>query len=63
MKVLLDMGHTLSGADTGTIGCGKKEQECTREIGYKLKNLLEDLGQNVIIVSTDYANTVGKVLP
>lgn len=62
MRVLLDMGHTLNGADTGTIGCGKKEQECTREIGYKLKTLLENSGHNVTVVSTDNASTVSQSL-
>ena len=44
MKINLDMGHTLSGADTGAEGCGRREQDCTREIGYKVKAKLEALG-------------------
>ncbi|MBU3153883.1 N-acetylmuramoyl-L-alanine amidase [Clostridium estertheticum] len=57
-KYLLDMGHCLKGFDTGTQGYGKTEQECTREVGYKVKSKLEALGHTVIIVSCDSANSV-----
>lgn len=62
MRILLDMGHTLSGADTGAIGCGRKEQDCTREIGYKLKSILEKSGHSVVVVSIDNASTLGQSL-
>lgn len=62
MKINLDMGHTLSGADTGAIGCGRKEQDCTREIGYKVKAKLEALGHSVCICSVNNANSVNESL-
>ena len=62
MKILLDMGHTLSGADLGTEGCGRKEQECTREIGYKIKEKLEAIGHRVIVCSPDNAATLHESL-
>lgn len=62
MKINLDMGHTLSGADTGAIGCGRKEQDCTREIGYKVKEKLEALGHSVCVCSVDSAGTVNESL-
>lgn len=62
MKILLDMGHTLIGADLGSEGCGKKEQECTREIGYKMKKKLEELGHEVIVCSPDSASTLHESL-
>ncbi|MCB2354327.1 N-acetylmuramoyl-L-alanine amidase [Clostridium estertheticum] len=57
-KFLLDMGHCLKGFDTGTQGYGKREEICTREVGYKVKSKLEALGHTVIIVSCDSANSV-----
>ena len=62
MRINLDMGHTLSGADTGAVGCGRKEQDCTREIGYKVKAKLESLGHSVCICSVDNANSVNESL-
>lgn len=62
MKINLDMGHTLSGADTGAVGCGRKEQDCTREIGYKVKAKLESLGHSVCVCSVDSAGTVNESL-
>ena len=62
MKINLDMGHTLSGADTGAIGCGRKEQDCTREIGYKVKAKLEALGHSVCVCSVDSASTLNESL-
>lgn len=62
MKINLDMGHTLRGADTGAEGCGRREQDCIREIGYKVKTKLEVLGHNVCICSVDSASTVNENL-
>lgn len=62
MIILLDMGHCLSGADTGAQGNGRNEQDCTREIGYKVKSKLESLGHQVVICSIDSASTVGESL-
>ena len=58
MKILLDMGHTLSGADTGAEGCGRREQDCTREIGYKVKAKLEALGHTVVVCSKDSCSSL-----
>ena len=62
MKILLDMGHCLRNSDTGTQGCGKREEVCTREIGYKVKSKMEKLGHTVIICSCDSASSVGESL-
>ena len=39
-KVYIDPGHNHSGADTGAVGYGLREQDITVEIGIKLKALL-----------------------
>lgn len=62
MKILLDMGHTLSGADTGAEGCGRREQDCTREIGYKVKAKLESLGHTVVVCSKDSCSSLNDSL-
>ena len=62
MKINLDMGHTLRGADTGAEGYGRKEQDCTREIGYKVKAKLEALGHSVCVCSVDSASTLSESL-
>ena len=58
MKILLDMGHTLSGSDTGAEGCGRREQDCTREIGYKVKAKLEAVGHTVVVCSKDSCSSL-----
>ncbi|WP_294354737.1 N-acetylmuramoyl-L-alanine amidase [uncultured Clostridium sp.] len=62
MKINLDMGHTLAGGDTGAEGCGRREQDCTREIGYKVKAKLEALGHSVNVCSVDSASTFNESL-
>ena len=62
MKINLDMGHVLTGADTGAEGCGRREQDCTREIGYKVKAKLEALGHSICVCSVDSAGTVNESL-
>lgn len=62
MKIALDYGHCLSGADTGAIGNGYKEQECTREIGKLVKTKLEALGHTVLVVTPDSAGSVSESL-
>lgn len=62
MKINLDMGHTLTGGDTGAEGCGRREQDCTREIGYKVKAKLESLGHSVNVCSVDSASTLNESL-
>ena len=62
MKIVLDYGHCLSGADTGASGNGYREENCTREIGKKVKAKLEALGHRVVVVSPDYASSVSESL-
>ena len=62
MRINSDFGHTLSGADTGAEGCGYKEQDCTREIGYKVKAKLEALGHSINVCSVDYAASLKSSL-
>lgn len=44
MKILIDCGHCLSGADTGAQGNGKKEEVLTREVGNKALEYFRSLG-------------------
>lgn len=60
--ILIDCGHCLYGADTGATGLGYKEQVLTREIGERLKNILEKAGYEVIIVSPDSSTSVNESL-
>ncbi len=62
MKILLDCGHCLKGGDTGASGCGYREENLTRQIGYELRDVLEGLGHNVVICSCDSANSLGESL-
>lgn len=62
MKILLDCGHCLTGSDTGAQGNGRKEQDCTREIGYKVKAKLEALGHTVIVCWCDSSSSVNESL-
>ena len=61
-KFLIDCGHTLSGADTGAVGCGKLEQNLTREVGCKVIAKLQALGHTVVNCTVDYANTLNESL-
>ncbi|NFL43239.1 N-acetylmuramoyl-L-alanine amidase [Clostridium botulinum] len=53
MKICLDYGHTLNGVDSGAIGCGYREQDCTREIGKIVKSYLEQLGHTTYETNID----------
>lgn len=44
MKIMIDCGHCLSGADTGAQGNGKKEEVLTREVGELVKTYLVQQG-------------------
>ena len=61
-KFLIDCGHTLAGGDTGAIGCGKLEQNLTREVGMKVITKLQALGHTVVNCTVDYANTLNESL-
>lgn len=62
MKIAIDCGHTLRGGDTGAEGCGRLEQNCTREIGSKLVAKLCALGHDARIVSVDSASSLNASL-
>lgn len=47
MKIGIDCGHTLSGADYGAVGI-KAESNLTREVGTKVISKLQALGHTVI---------------
>ena len=47
MKIFIDPGHNHSGADTGAVGYGLKEQDVTIKIAQKLKELLEKEGHQI----------------
>ena len=44
MKIMIDCGHCLSGADTGAQGNGKREEILTREVGELVKTYLLQQG-------------------
>ena len=62
MKFCIDCGHTISGADTGAIGCGKLEQNLTREVGMKVIAKLQALGHTVVNCTVDYASSMSESL-
>jgi len=61
MKIGIDMGHTLSGADYGAVGI-EVESVLTREVGNKVIKKLQNLGHNVVNCTVDYASSVGHSL-
>ena len=61
-KFCIDCGHTLSGADTGAMGCGKLEQNLTREVGMKVIAKLQSLGHTVVNCTVDYASSMSESL-
>ena len=62
MKIAIDCGHTLSGADAGAQGCLGYEQKRTREIGKLVIKYLELLGHTVINCTVDSASSVMESL-
>ena len=55
--VAIDCGHTLSGSNTGSSGCGFKEQDLTREVGSRVMSLLKKEGITVINCTVDKASS------
>ena len=53
MKICLDYGHTLNGTDSGAVGCGYREQDCTRELGRLIKAKLQALNHTVYETNVD----------
>ncbi len=62
MKIAIDCGHTLSGADRGASGIGGREEVRTREIGKALNDLLVRQGHSIVDCTLDNANSVGESL-
>lgn len=52
MKILLDMGHTLSGAGTGAVGV-VKETDKNRQLGKRLIAMLQEKGHTVVNCTVD----------
>lgn len=62
MKICLDYGHTLRGSDTGAVGNGYKEQDLTREVGKKVRDLLKKAGHTVLETNVDNCTSVSESL-
>ena len=60
MKWCIDAGHCTSGRDTGAVGNGLREQDITWLIADKLRNLLEDAGQEVVMTREYKDHILGK---
>lgn len=58
----VDLGHTLSGGDTGAGGNGLREEQLTREIGNLVATGLRSAGHTVHIIQLDYARTMAESL-
>ena len=61
MKIAIDCGHTLNGADYGASGV-KEESILTREVGRKVINLFKDLGHTIIDCTVDNAASLNASL-
>ena len=59
LRIGIDFGHSLKGVGYGMVGLVHESVE-TRNIGYPLIKMLEDLGHTVINVTVDYAKSVGE---
>lgn len=62
MKIAIDCGHTLTGADRGASGVGGREEVRTREIGKALIDLLIKQGHTIVDCTLDNANSVDESL-
>ena len=60
--IAIDYGHTLTGKDTGASGCGRKEQDCTREVGKIVTSKLRALGYKVVECACDSCTSLGESL-
>lgn len=61
-KIYIDPGHNASGADTGAVGFGLKEQDITVQIGVLLRDLLIENGQTVRMSRESIYDTVAQGL-
>lgn len=61
MKIGIDCGHTLSGADYGAVGI-KAESNLTREVGTRVISKLQSLGHTVIKCYKDTCSSLNDSL-
>ena len=61
-KIYIDPGHNASGADTGAVGYGLKEQDVSVQIGVLLRNMLINSGQTVKMSRDSITDTVSSSL-
>ncbi|WP_434290953.1 N-acetylmuramoyl-L-alanine amidase [Clostridium botulinum] len=61
MKIGIDCGHTMSGADYGAIGI-KAESNLTREVGTRVINKLQALGHTVVKCYKDSCSSLNDSL-
>ncbi len=61
MKIAIDCGQTLSGADYGALGI-KAESVLTREVGTRVISKLKALGHSVISCTIDTCNSLEESL-
>ena len=62
MKIGIDMGHTLTGADTGASGVGGREENRTREIGKIVLASLIQMGHTVVDCTVDSCSNLNNSL-
>lgn len=61
-KIYIDPGHNASGADTGAVGYGLKEQDITVQIGVILRDMLVRSGQTVKMSRESINDTISSSL-
>lgn len=61
-KIYIDPGHNCSGADTGAVGFGLKEQDVSVQIGVLLRDMLINSGQTVKMSRDSINDTVSSSL-
>lgn len=61
-KIYIDPGHNCSGADTGAVGYGLKEQDVSVQIGVLLRDMLINSGQTVKMSRDSITDTVSSSL-
>ncbi|OXX84606.1 hypothetical protein AVM15_03405 [Paraclostridium benzoelyticum] len=62
MKIGIDKGHCLGGANTGAQGLGRKEEQLTREVGNLVEILLRQHDVEVVNCTVDRANSNSESL-
>lgn len=61
-KIYIDPGHNASGADTGAVGFGLKEQDVSVQIGVMLRDMLIASGQTVKMSREHITDTISSTL-